>query len=443
MSVLTLPSLYDPANISSQARIQGLEADLNMNGQQYNVALQVFFILYILLEVPSNIFIRKLAPSTWLSGIMLGWGIMTVCMGVTQSFAGLVVCRIGLGLFEAGFLPGCLYLISMYYQRHELQRRFSLFYCTAILSGSFSGLFAYLLANMAGVGGYNGWRWIFIIEGLGTVVLAVVAKFLIPDWPETAKFLTPEERALAVRRIHEDMAGAAMDDFNTKSRRRIFLDWKIWINVIIYLGCANNGYGGTFFTPTILKQLGWTSIKAQVYSVPVYAVSAVVAVAAAFLSDRLRHRYVFCIIGICINSAGYIILLAQKGLPVVVRYIAVYLVTVGGYITQPLTLVWMNNNLGGHYKRGVGAAIQVGLGNLGGVVASNIYITDQAPAFPVGFGTSLALQWLTALACTVFFIGIRLENRKREKGLRDYRYNLPKAELDNLGDDHPRFRFVY
>ncbi|KAL9007183.1 MAG: hypothetical protein Q9188_000117 [Gyalolechia gomerana] len=442
LSVVFMVAFLDRINIGN-ARIQGLEADLDMEGQQYNVALQVFFILYILFEVPSNIFIRKMAPSTWLSGIILGWGILTIGMGVTRSYAGLVVCRVGLGLFEAGFLPGCLYLMSVYYRRHELQRRFNIFYGTAILSGSFSGLFAYALANMAGVGGYNGWRWIFIIEGLGTVILAVITKFLIPDWPETASFLTLDERAFAVHRVHEDMAGSAMDDLDKKSRRRIFLDWKIWIGAIIYFGCANNGYGTAFFTPTILEQLGWTSIKAQVYSIPIYAVSTVVAVATAFLSDCLRHRYLFCMIGICVNSAGYIMLLAQHGLPVAVRYIAVYMVQAGGYITMPLTLVWLNNNLGGHYKKGIGAALQIGLGNLGGVVASNIYIPSQAPTFPLGFGTSLALEWLTAIGCTVFLVGLMRENRKRERGEREYRYNLPKAEQDHLGDDHPRFRFVY
>ncbi|KAI4161153.1 MAG: hypothetical protein L6R39_000113 [Caloplaca ligustica] len=364
-------------------------------------------------------------------------------MGVTQSFAGLVVCRILIGLFEAGFLPGCLYLFSMYYKRHELQRRFNIFYCLAILSGSASGFFAYALAKMAGVGGYNGWRWIFIIEGLATVVLAAGSKFLIADWPETAKFLTSEERALVNRRIHEDMAGAAMDDFDSKSRRRIFLDWKIWAGVVMYLGCAANGYAGAFFTPTILKQLGWTSTKAQLYTIPIYALSAAVAVGTAFLSDRFRHRYAFCMLGVVVNSAGYAILLVQKHVPVNVRYVALYFTTVGGYITQPLALVWMNNNLGGHYKRGIGAAMQIGLGNLGGIVASNIYITSQAPTFPVGFGTTLALSWLTALGCTAFVLGLRWENKRRERGGRDYRYNLPKAEQDNLGDDHPSFRFVY
>lgn len=81
---------------------------------------------------------------------------------------------------------------------------------------------------MDGIGGYSGWRWIFIIEGLATIVLAVAGNFILADWPETAKFLTPEERALVIRRTHQDIAGATLDRLDSKSSRRIFLDWKIW-----------------------------------------------------------------------------------------------------------------------------------------------------------------------------------------------------------------------
>ncbi|KAL8739062.1 MAG: hypothetical protein Q9181_000244 [Wetmoreana brouardii] len=296
---------------------------------------------------------------------------------------------------------------------------------------------------MDGIGGYGGWRWIFIIEGLATIVIAVAGKFLLPDWPETAKFLTPEERELVIHRTDEDIAGATLDHLDAESARRIFFDWKIWTGIVMYLGGANTGYSGALFNPTILKQLGWTSVKAQVYSIPIYAVAAVANVITGFTSDYLHHRYAFCMMGVCIATVGWALLLAQRSVPVAARYAALYLVTMGNFITSPLTLVWMNNNLGGHYKRGIGAAMQIALGNLGGITASNIYITKQAPTFPVGFGTSLALQWLTGLACTVFFVGLVLENRKRERGGRDHRYNLAKDELDNLGDDHPNFRFVY
>lgn len=211
----------------------------------------------------------------------------------------------------------------------------------------------------------------------------------------------------------------------------------------MYLGVINTAYSIVFFTPTILKQLGWTAIRAQVYSIPIYAVSLVVTLIAAICTDRLRHRYAFAIFGVLLATIGFAILLAQEYVSVSARYVAIFLVAAGANVTQPVTLVWLNNNLAGHYKRSIGMAMQVGVGNCGGIIASNIYITAQAPTYPVGFGVSLALLWLCALACTVFLLALRMENKKRDRGERDDRYNLPKEELDNLGDDHPAFRFTY
>ncbi|KAF6234434.1 hypothetical protein HO173_007467 [Letharia columbiana] len=442
LSLLYSLAFIDRINIGN-ARLQGLEKDLKMKGQDYNVALFVFFIPYILFEVPSNLLIRKIAPSTWLSSIMILWGIVTVCMGVTQSYAGLVVCRFFLGLCEAGFFPGCMYLMSMYYRRYELQWRFNLFFSAVILAGAWSGLLAYALAKMAGIGGYDGWRWIFIIEGLATFLFAVVSRFFIVDWPETAKFLSAEERQLLIRRLSEDAADARMDRLDSKARRRAFGDWKIYIGILMYLGVNNTGYSTSFFTPTILSELGWTAVRAQVLSIPIYIVAAVTCLMSALLTDRLRHRYAFAMLGVVTASIGYIILLAQESVSVGTRYFAVYLVMAGGYITQPITLVWLSNNMGGHYKRSINAAMQIGFGNFGGIIASNIYVTNQRPRYPVGYGVSLALIWMCGIACTVFAIGLRLENQRRERGERDARLSLPREEVENLGDDHPNFRFTY
>lgn len=178
-------------------------------------------------------------------------------------------------------------------------------------------------------------------------------------------------------------------------------------------------------------------------SIPIYLVACVAALITAILSDYFRHRYAFAILGLLIATVGYALLLCQQSVPVSVRYFAIYLITSGGYITQPVVIVWLMNNLRGHYKRSVGAAMQIGIGNLGGIVASNIFLTDEAPTYPVGFGTSLGLLWLCGLACTGFLLGLRAENRKRDGGARDERLALPFEELQNLGDAHPRFRFVY
>lgn len=136
-----------------------MEDDLPMVGNDYNIALLIFFPPYIIFEVPSNIIIKRVAPSTWLSALMFFWGIITIGQGLITTNGGLQAMRFLLGFFEAGFYPGCIYLISMYYKRYEVQWRFNLFFTGSILAGSFSGLLAYGISFMDGVQGYGGWRW--------------------------------------------------------------------------------------------------------------------------------------------------------------------------------------------------------------------------------------------------------------------------------------------
>jgi MFS family permease len=153
--ILFLLAFLDRVNIGN-AKIQGMTQELNMQGQDYNIALFIFFVPYILLEVPSNIVIKKVAPSTWLCSIMFLWGVCTIGQGLVRNFAGLVAMRFLLGIFEAGLVPGAVYLISMWYKRFELQWRLSVFFSASIIAGAFGGLFAYALAKMDGLGGYSG-----------------------------------------------------------------------------------------------------------------------------------------------------------------------------------------------------------------------------------------------------------------------------------------------
>ena len=296
---------------------------------------------------------------------------------------------------------------------------------------------------MAGVGGYNGWRWIFILEGLFTVLVSCVSFFIIPDWPESARFLTSVEREVLIRRLAIDAADAKMSRWDKKTSKRVLADPKIYLAILMYLGIVNTGYSTSFFTPTILTQLGWTSIRAQVMSIPIFIVATVLALTTAVITDKLQHRFTAIIVGCCVATIGYAILLNMDRVPVGARYFALYAITGGGYIAQPVTIVWLSNNVSGHYKRAVSSAMQIGLGNCGGIIASNIYLTSQAPKYPLGFGLSLALVWLCGFSAIAMLLLLMGENKKRREGKRDGRLGLPADELDNLGDDHPRFRFTY
>ncbi|KAF5011822.1 hypothetical protein FDECE_2112 [Fusarium decemcellulare] len=440
--LLFLCAFIDRINIGN-ARIQGLEADLNMSGQDYNIALFTFFILYILLEVPCNILLKNMRPSLFLSAIMTGWGIITICQGLTRSFAGLVACRVIIGGLEAGFFPACMYLLSMYYCRHELQWRFNLFFSASIIAGAFSGLLAYAIAHMDGIAGYGGWRWIFILEGIATVIIAIFSYWIVPDWPESAKFLNNDERALLIDRLAQDRKDTHMNHWDKKTAKRIFSDIKIYLSILMYLGIVTTSYSGSFFTPTILKQLGWTSIRAQIMSIPIFLFATVCALVSAIASDKMKHRFGFIIGGCLFATVGYVILLNMMSVSVGVRYFALFCIVGGGYIAQPIVLVWASNNNSGHYKVGVASAMQVGLGNSGGIIASNMFVTGQAPKYPLGFGLGLGLVWLCVLSSVIFLFYIRRENKLRDEGKRDDRYNLPEDERNNLGDDHPAFRFTF
>jgi len=372
---------------------------------------------------------------------MVLWGIATMGQGLVKNLNGLIAMRFLVGLFEAGLFPGCIYLISMYYKRYELQWRLSLFFCASIIAGAFGGLFAYALAKMDGIGGYNGWRWIFIIEGLLTVVIGAAAKFFVVDWPETAKFLNEEERALLLARLAADTGEANMNRLDKNARKRVFGDWKVYVGTAMYFGIVNSGYATSFFIPTIIKELGYTSAAAQVRSIPIFVVATVVALLTATVTDRLRHRYSFTILGIVVASVGYILLINGKNLSSGVKYFACFLAVAGTYITQPVCIAWVSNCMSGHYKRSISSAMQIGFGNIGGIVASNVYLARESPRYWTGYGATLGLLWLCAFMCTVLFIGVKRENKKRDRGERDDRLDDP-TDADNLGDDHPHFRFA-
>ncbi|KAK8086112.1 MFS general substrate transporter [Apiospora phragmitis] len=391
ITVLYFLAFMDRTNIGKKCEDPGLSEDLNMTGRDYNLALFIFFIPYILFEVPSNLIIKRVAPSTWLSLIMVLWGIATIGQGLVTNVSGLVGCRFVLGIFEAGVFPG-----------------------------------------------------IFIIEGLLTVAVGAAAKFWVADWPERAAFLTDGERRLAA-----DSGAARMDKLNRRAARRIAMDWKIYAGTLAYFGVVNTGYAGSFFIPTILNQMGLTATAAQVRTIPLYVAATAVCLLVSHATDRLRHRYSFALAGLAVAIIGYILLLcpssssspsSSHATSVGVRYFALFLVVSGGYTTQPVTLAWLANAESGHYKRAVSSAAQVGLGNAGGLVASNVFFDSEQPQYRTGFAVSLAMLWVCAGACTWLYLGARRENRRRDRGERDGRLDEPNA--DNLGDDHPSWRLA-
>ncbi|KAL2201211.1 major facilitator superfamily domain-containing protein [Corynascus similis CBS 632.67] len=440
--VIYLMAFLDRINISN-ASIQGMTAELHLDeGSRFNVALFAYYSSYVLFEVPSNMVIKRVRPSLYLSSLMFCWGIINMCMGFVHSYAALVALRVLLGIFEAGVLPGIVYVTSMYYKRHEYQKRMSFFFCSTVVAGAFGGLLAYAIANLS-TPTMGPWRWIFIIEGAITSFLAIIASFVIIDWPEQTRYLNAEEKELLRRRMVADVGDLCrMDTLNKFAMTRILRDYKIWLAALVYMGVSVAGLSGTFFLPTILKEFQWEAEEAQVRTIPVYVVAAGTMILGAWASDHLKHRFGFILGGASLSTIGYAMLLAQEGRSRDYKFAGVFLVFGGAYMITPMCLAWLQNNLSGHWKRSFGASAQVMIGNLAGIIGAFIFIKEEAPLYKTGYGVAVGMMWFGVICATTMAGLMWRENRKRERGERDNRLTLPDEDKNNMGDWHPSFRFT-
>ncbi|KAI3337566.1 MFS general substrate transporter [Xylariaceae sp. AK1471] len=452
LAILYLLSFLDRGNIGN-AKIEGLQEDLKMTDTQYSLCLTVFFFTYAAFEVPSNLMLKRLRPSRWLPLIMVAWGTVMTLMGIVRNFQGLLAARLFLGVAEAGLYPGCAYYLTMWYCRREIQLRQAMFFSAASIAGAFSGLLAYAIAKLDGLGGYEGWRWIFILEGLVTVVVALASFFLLHDFPETAKFLTEEERAFVIFRLKyqghledakegEQIHVAQAEEFEWKYVRDAFTDWQIWVNIFVYWGIVCPLYGISLFLPTIVKALGYTSSTAQLLTVPIYIVAAILAVLVAYLSDRVGKRSPFIITGMLFILVGYILCIST-GKPGVV-YAGVFLAAAGLYPAFAGNIAWLSNNLAGGYKRSAGMAIQIGVGNLGGAFASNFYRGKDSPRYVLGHALEIGFVSVGIIAAFILILGYTRINKKRAKIVGERGHSQFTAEeLSVQGDKAVTFRYVY
>ncbi|OJD28759.1 major facilitator superfamily transporter [Diplodia corticola] len=442
LCVLYLLAFLDRVNIAN-ANVFGLSEDLDIaskDSMKYNTALVIFFVPYILAEIPSNVLMKKVSPRVWLSGCMFFFGLTTTMQGLVQNYSGLLATRFFLGLFESGMFPGCFYLIGMWYRRHEAQRRYSFFFSSTTLAGAFGGLLASAIGKMDGIRGYRGWRWIFILEGLLTVVVSLIFFFLLPNFPEDAKWLSEDEKKYVKARLQADQGRSAAErQITIQDVGRVFKDPKLWVGGFMYFGLIVPAYGYAYFSPAILKTYGYSAIQTQLHSVPPWAAAFGFAMIIAWLSDKFRHRFLFTLIPIAVAIAGFGIMISVHD-NLNVQYAGLFLIAMGCYSAMPVIVCWYNMNLGGHHRRSVGSAWQVGFGNIGGVIAVFAFLSRDAPRYTPGYSICIAFICLSALSCVVYWVLCSWSNKRRDKTPTDL--GLTEYEKTEMGDLSPDYRYL-
>ncbi|PWN49746.1 MFS general substrate transporter [Violaceomyces palustris] len=438
---------------------------------------KVLYVPYIIFEIPSNLLIKKVGPARWIPGLVTVWGIVSTLQGIVTTKTGLYIVRAFLGFAEAGILPGIALYLTFFYKPHEIHLRQALYFSGSSLSGAFSGLLSTAIGKMDGLAGLRGWSWIFILEGIFTVLFGVLCLWILPNGPNKLWWVTPAERQLATSRMEtttfdstSKAAGSGMgseaktedaaaittkDKHDLTDRQFVFKELlRTFTDPLVLLFCASGYtyatglYSLAFFSPSIIKSLdNYTAVQAQLLSAPPNAVAFVVSVAVAVASDRFKWRYpaaMFCIILAIIGFA-----VTYASMTPSVRYGGIIILSSGIYSIPPVGISWMLNNTASHYKRACSIALYIVFTNSGGITSNWLFNDNEAPRYKRGFLVNLALCSLSAVIVTLAELYIMWEKKQRKLGKRDWRVNELRAKgWDEekirvyLGDRHPNYELT-
>ncbi|XHG05692.1 hypothetical protein AWENTII_008907 [Aspergillus wentii] len=376
MWIMYLLSYMDRTNIGN-AKISGMEQDLNLSSNEYSISLVVFFVGYVVFEVPSNLVLSRTKPSIFLPSIMVIWGALTCVMGVIKDFKHLVVLRTIIGCVEAGFAPGVLLVISSWYKRTEQSKRFGIYISAAVLSGAFGGLIAAGIVNgLEGVHGIRGWRWLFIVEGAATVGFALLAVFILPDFPATTKRLSARERYIAVARLEADNVTAMTEDSERLTPWQATVEsvknWRTWMFVVGYMVIVGSSTL-SYFYPTLVQGLFGSSSTMQVnlLTVPIYGVAFVCTGVTSYFSDKVPLWRGIIIAGWLAFSLACSIAVCLV-YDYTARYALLVLMAAGLWSTNGGTLAYASSAFANMnpQTRGVSLALVNALGNLAQIYGS-------------------------------------------------------------------------
>ncbi|TFK39914.1 major facilitator superfamily domain-containing protein [Crucibulum laeve] len=432
VTLLYLLAYLDRSNIGN-ARVAGMQKELHMSNAQYSIALTVTTIPYIMAEIPSNLLLKTVGPNLMLPTMASLWGIVTIMQGLVHNYHGLIACRFFLGLLEGGLFPGIILYLSSFYPRQRLQLRIAVFFSAVSLSGAFSGLLAFAIIKMDGVGGRPGWAWIFFLEGLCTVVVGVLSFFVLPRSVEDARFLNESEKELVLKQLRKDgiiSQDSQADNLNWKEIGRAFALPQVWFSSSIFFFAGIILSSLSYFTPSILVGLGYTASRAQLMSVPPFAAGFVVTMLTSLFSDKYGHRGYSAMVASILCTIGFAMYFKSRNLHV--QYGSLFFSIAGINCSGPALATWLANNAAPQSRRATAIAIGFISTNLGNIIATWLYSAWSHPPRYTS-GTITLLVGSIMMTVLAFSNILYLKGQNRKKALIRQRISR-EEEPEGLGD---------
>lgn len=349
------------------ARIAGLEQDLGLEGYDFNIALTCFAITYALCEIPAAICCKFIGPGWFIPGCTVAFGLAAIATGLVQTRAQLFAVRSLLGIFESGLFPGIAYYMSRWYCRAELGFRLSFYVATAALAGAFGGLLASAILSLPRFGSLHGWRMIFAVEGIITVGIGMLGFLLLTDRPETAHWLTPEEKKLAVDRVVAERVETKklLDEIDAVKLQRGLTNPVVLGTAALFFMNTFTVQGLAFFLPTIIASIyPQASVQQQqLYTVAPYLIGALLTLALCWLSWWLDRRLIIIILVAFPVFISYAMFLST--LNAHVRYAAAFLVATTCFVSGALVNAQVSANVVSDTSRSIAIGFNVFVASFG------------------------------------------------------------------------------
>ncbi|KAJ8653364.1 hypothetical protein O0I10_011015 [Lichtheimia ornata] len=445
LSLMYLFSSLDRSSLGN-AVLDNFEEDVGITPDQFNTSITIFYVGFLLFQIPSNIMLKKFTARRWLPLLMIAWGTMACLHATINGFASLVILRFLLGVFESGFFPGVIFFLTLFYKKNEIATRIALFWGSTVAAHAYAGILAYGILRLRGAQSMAGWQWLFLIEGIPTVLVAIIAWFYLPSSPETWSRLTLEEQRLAVSRLaiedggqhHHHVSLRDLDDASNREQAiKALVDWKVWLWMVMFFSGSVANTSISNFLPLIVKGMGYNDkLSANLMSSPPYLGAVIVMIGMAYSSDKFQERTYHAIAGATFCLIGYVILTTLTARSAL--YAGICIVVAGVHTINPIMNAWLTSNIAPEMKRSVAAAMAVSANNSAGLLGSNIYRQSDAPRYLFGHTISLVfLCVFIVLALIQRWLLLRVNQIKTIK----IKQNEPNQEGTLVGDEALDFMY--
>lgn len=439
MGLLYFLSNLDKSNIGN-AEVAGLSEDLGLKGTEYNTAVTVFFATYIIFDPVGTNILKILGPPVMISFCLFAFGIISLLTAWIKNFNHLIAVRVLLGAFEGMIYPAINMYLSVCYRREQYAVRFAFVFSAACLSSSFGGLISYGCSHING--SLKAWQYIYIVEGAISIGCVPFYIFGLSKHLENSWFFTKDESEYIVERYKTMSTFNPDEKFEWLQVKLAVKDIKTWVSAMALFGIDLTTFGLTVFLPIIITSLGFTNVRAQLMTVPVYFLTAIVFFVCAIWSDRVQLRSPFIIAACLSTSVGISIVLGSEKHGV--RYFGVFILCMGIYVNAACNCLWLSGNNGNYFKRATALGINLFFGSGSGLVSGQIFLANEKPRYIKGLSLCLAFQVFAMVMTFIQFLLYRRANIKKQEIIDHCReIGEPIPYNEKLSDLNPEFKYMY